>query len=86
MTNVAITDARARLAAIVDDSRQEPVYLTRRGRAVAAIIDAGQLEHLIESAEELADIKAVDEAWAETARLNETPIPWDDVKRDLGLA
>lgn len=80
-----ITDARDRLASIVDEARNGPVYLTRRNRAVAAIVDPAALATLVEDAEELADIKAVDAAWEETQRLNEVPVPWDDVKRDLGL-
>ncbi|MEN2742836.1 type II toxin-antitoxin system Phd/YefM family antitoxin [Microbacterium sp. X-17] len=86
MSEIAITDARGRLASIVDEARNAPVYLTRRNRAVAAVIDAAQLDRLLEDAEELADIRAVDAAWEETERLDETPIPWADVKRDLGLA
>jgi PHD/YefM family antitoxin component YafN of YafNO toxin-antitoxin module len=70
----------------VDDAHREPVYLTRRDRAVAAIVDAEQLQQLLADAEDLADIRAVDAAWHETDRLGETPIPWEDVKRDLGLA
>lgn len=85
MSQIAITDARARLASIIDDARIEPVYLTRRNRPVAAVIDAGQLQRLLEDAEELADIRAVDAAWEETQNLGEEPIPWDAVKRDLGL-
>ena len=85
MSHVAITDARGRLASIIDEARTEPVYLTRRDRAVAAVVDAQLLEQLLEDAEELADIRAVDAAWEETERLSETPIPWEDVKRDLGL-
>ncbi|WP_431789675.1 type II toxin-antitoxin system Phd/YefM family antitoxin [Microbacterium paraoxydans] len=85
MSEIAITEARARLASIIDEARKEPVYLTRRNLPVAAVIDASLLERLLEDAEELADIRAVDAAWDETARLAETPIPWDEVKRDLGL-
>ncbi|RFA06639.1 prevent-host-death protein, partial [Subtercola boreus] len=44
MRQVAITDARGRLASIIDEARAEPVYLTRRNRAVAAVVDAAQLE------------------------------------------
>ncbi|MGO4533374.1 type II toxin-antitoxin system Phd/YefM family antitoxin [Leifsonia sp. 2MCAF36] len=51
---------RADLASIIDEARVEPVYLTRRNRPVAAVIDSGQLERLLEDAEELADIRAVD--------------------------
>lgn len=86
MSEIAITEARGKLGALVDAAHREPVYLTRRDRAVAAIVDAEVLRELMDAAEELADIRAVDEAWAETERLNEVPIPWEDVKRDLGLA
>lgn len=85
MSQIAITEARGRLASIIDEARTEPVYLTRRNRPVAAVVDAAQLEQLLEDAEELADIRAVDAAWDETEKLGETPVPWDDVKRDLGL-
>lgn len=85
MSQVAITEARGRLASIIDDARTEPVYLTRHNRPVAAVVDSALLEQLLEDAEELADIRAVDAAWEETERLDETPIPWEDVKRDLGL-
>jgi prevent-host-death family protein len=86
MTEIAITDARGRLASIIDTAKRGPVYLTRRNRPVAAIIDTDLLNKLIEDSEELADIRAVDAAWEETARLSETPIPWEEVKRDLGLS
>jgi len=86
MIEIAITKARGQLSSIVDKARTEPVYLTRRNRAVAAVVDSEQLAQLIEDAEELADIRAAEEALAETARMNESPIPWEDVKRDLGLA
>ena len=85
MSEIAITAARGRLAAIVDQARIAPVFLTRRDRKVAAVVDADVLAQLLEDAEELADIRAVDQAWAETHELEEQPIPWEDVKRDLGL-
>ncbi len=86
MTEIAITDARGRLASIIDTAKREPVYLTRRNRPVAAIIDTDQLNKLIDDSDELADIRAVDAAWEESERLGETPIPWEEVKRDLGLS
>jgi prevent-host-death family protein len=85
MSHVAISEARGKLASIIDEARSEPVYLTRRNRPVAAVIDSEQLERLLEDAEELADIRAVDAAWEETGNLDEVAVPWEDVKRDLGL-
>lgn len=85
MSQIAITEARDHLAAVVDDARRGPVYLTRRNRPVAALVDADTFARLLEDAEELADIRAVDAAWEEAERLGETPVPWEDVKRELGL-
>ncbi len=84
---MTVSDARARLADVVDQARVEhdPVFLTRRGRRVAAVIDVEQLEALIAAAEDLADLRAVAEARDEMQRSGEVPIPWEDVKADLGL-
>lgn len=86
MSEVTVSDARARLADVVDAARvgHEPVYLTRRGRRVAAVIDADDLDRLVEAAEDLADIEAARAARAEIAE--DGTIPWDQVKADLGLA
>ena len=82
-----MSDARARLADVVDSARvrHDPVYLTRRGRRVAAVIDADDLDALVAAAEDLADIKAAADARDEMAG-GEAAIPWDQVKADLGLA
>ena len=51
------------------------MFLTRRGRVVAAIVEAEQFERLRADSDELADIRAVDAAWTDAAELRETPIP-----------
>jgi antitoxin Phd len=87
VTEITVSDARARLADVVDSARvgHAPVYLTRRGQRVAAVIDAEDLDRLIAAAEDLADIEAAAAARAEI-RDGEPPIPWEQVKADLGLA
>jgi prevent-host-death family protein len=87
MKEMTVTAARARLADVVDEARvgRNPVFLTRRGRRVAAVIDADQLAQLIEAAEDLADIQAAAAARAEMAESGAGPIPWEQVKADLGL-
>lgn len=83
MTDVPISEARARFSDLIDQARisGEPVFLTRHGRQVAAVVDAVWLNQVIELAEEFADIQAAREARAE-----EGPnIPWEQVKADLGL-
>ena len=86
MPDLPVSVARSRLDEIVDDvrARHEPVFLTRRGRRVAAVIDADDLERLTQAAEDLADIEAADTARAEIAKHG--TIPWDEVKVNLGLA
>lgn len=87
MSEMTVSNARARLADVVDAARvgHDPVYLTRRGHRVAAVIDSDDLDRLIAAAEDLADIEAAHAARAELAE-GEAPIPWEQVKADLGLA
>lgn len=82
---MSISEARTRLASIIDDARREPVYLTRRNKRVAAVVDADVLDRLLEAAEDLDDLIAYDAAIAENERIGGENVKWDDLKRDLGL-
>ena len=86
MLDLPVSVACNRLDEIVDDVRanHEPVFLTRRGRRVAAVIDADDLGRLTQAAEDLADLEAADAARAEIAERG--TIPWEEVKADLGFA
>lgn len=83
-----VSEARTQLASIINRARAEhrPVYLARRGHPVAAIIDADDLDRILELAEDMADIRAAEQVRAEMKETGETPIPWEEVKADLGLA
>ena len=87
MSEMTVSSARARLADVVDSARVEhdPVYLTRRGQRVAAVIDADDLDRLIAAAEDLADLEDAAAARLEMAD-GHAAIPWEQVKADLGLA
>ena len=86
MLDLPVSVACNCLDEIVDNARarHEPVFLTRRGRRVAAVIDADDLERLTQAAEDLADIEAADAARAEIAEHG--TIPWGEVKAGRGLA
>lgn len=88
MTDVTVSEARARLAEVVDGARvtHVPVFLTRRGKRIAAVVDADDLDALIEAAEDLTDLRAAGAARDEMRRTGEMAIPWEDVKADLGLS
>lgn len=84
---LTVSEARQQLAAVIDRARSEhaPVYLERRGRRVAAVIDADDLDRVLELAEDMADIRAAEAARAEMQETAEAPIPWEEVRADLGL-
>ena len=86
-SSFAVSKARQQLAAIIDRARAEhaPVYLARRGRRVAAVIDADDLDEILQLAEDMSDIRAAEAARIEMRTTGATPIPWEQVKADLGL-
>jgi len=85
--DVPLSVARATLSDVVRRAREGsvPVFLSSHGRRVAAVIDAEVLERIVELAEDALDLRAVLEVEAEMARTGEQPIPWEQVKADLGL-
>jgi prevent-host-death family protein len=84
----SVTDARNQLATIIDTARSghQPIFMTRRGQRVAAVIDADDLGRIMELAEDMADIRAAEASRAEMRATGEAPIPWEQVKADLGLS
>lgn len=84
---MAISEAKQQLGALVDRAHlgHEPVYLSRHGRRVAAIVDADEYDRLLELAEDAADAEAAAAARRELEETAATPIPWDEVKAELGL-
>ena len=84
----SVSDARRDLAAVIDTAKssREPVWISRRGRRVAAVIDAEQLERLQDLAEDMADILDAETARQEIRETAERPVPWEQVKAELGLS
>ncbi len=84
---LAVSAARQQLAAVIDRARAEhsPVYLARRGQRVAAVIGADDLDEILELAQDMSDILAAAAARAEMQETSEAPIPWEQVRKDLGL-
>ena len=82
MMEMAVSEAREHLADVIDSAQRtgEPVYLTRRGRAVAVVVDPVVFEKLLDDAED-----ALDRAELALARDEDDDIPWEQVKADLGL-
>lgn len=81
MNQISVSDIRAELPSAIKKSQKLPVHIVRHGEPVAVLISPALYREMIEAMEELEDIEAFDEAKSS----GETPIPWDEVKRDLGL-
>lgn len=84
---LSFSDARSQLAVIIDRARadHQPIYIARRGRRIAAVIDADDLDRITALAEDMADIRAAEQARTEMKSTGAAPIPWDEVKAELGL-
>lgn len=62
----------------------ERVILERRGKGVAAIVSMEDLA-LLEALETREDVKAARKALAEMKRKGVKPLPWAQMKKELGL-
>jgi len=82
MSELAVSVARDNLAGAIEQARTsgEPVYVTRRGRRVAVIVDAEAYDSLVDAAED-----ALDKAELAAARSEDDFVPWEQAKADLGL-
>ncbi len=82
MNEVAVSDARNRLAEVIEESRRsgEPISVTRRGRRVAVILGADAFDQLVDAADEVQDRRELS-----AARAEDDYVPWDEVKSALGL-
>jgi prevent-host-death family protein len=85
---LAVSDAKRQLGALVDRVHlgHETVYLSRRGHRVVAIVDADEFDRLVAIAEDAADAEAALAARREMAETGALPVPWDEVKAELGLS
>ena len=82
MNEVAVSEARSRLAEVLEEVRRsaEPVMVTRRGRRVAVILDIDSFDRLVDHADDVEDRREL-----AAARIDDDYVPWDDVKAALGL-
>lgn len=82
MMEVAVSEARNRLAEVIDDTRRsgEPVSVTKHGRRVAVILSSEAFDQLVDRADELDDRREL-----EASRAEDDYVPWDEVKAALGL-
>jgi len=83
MKEVPVSEARENLAEVIEQAQRSgmPVAVTRRGKRVAVLVDPDEYERLTSSLED-----ELDRALLKIAREEDDFVPWEEAKRDLGLA
>ncbi len=83
MYMMSISEARQQLAELVNRAAygRERIALGRRGKKVAAIVSADDLE-LLEALEDAADLRAIAQALADPENKSPT-IPWKQIEKEL---
>ena len=81
MSSLSISEARAGLSEAIAQAQKKPVTISKHGKPIAVLVNPSLYKKFIESMEELEDIEAFDEAISS----NDPLIPWEQVKKDLGL-
>lgn len=86
-TVMPVSEAKQHLGALVDRAhlQHELVSLSKRGRRVAVLVDADDFDRMVERLGELDDAQAAITARRELEETAAEPIPWEDVKAELGL-
>ncbi len=85
MNTLSTAEARNQFSDVINRAAygKERVVLTRRGKALVAVVPIEDVE-LLRELEDYYDAKDADEA-LEDARIHGT-IPWEQVKAELGLS
>jgi prevent-host-death family protein len=81
MKTISLSQARNNLVKLIDKAKAEPIVIEGDGKHSAVLISTEQFEKFLDAQEELEDIAAIEEA----KRDAEPSIPWETVKKELGI-
>ena len=82
MSTMSVTEARENFSEAIATSAVEAVFIQKHGQNAAVLISPERYEELMDALEEIEDMEAYDSAMADKS----PNIPWEEVKRQLGLA
>ena len=81
MTTISVSEARESFSSVIEDALEEAIILQRYGKPVVVVLGYEQYEALMEVYEDSQDLDAI----AESLKTPAKNIPWEKVKKDLGL-
>jgi len=79
---MSVTEARENFSEAIATSAVEAVFIQKHGENAAVLISPERYEELMDALDEIEDMAAYDSAMADPS----PNIPWEEVKRQLGLA
>jgi antitoxin Phd len=82
MSDLSATEAREHFSDALASAAREPVFITRHGKRIAALVTADFYERAIKAIEDAEDVAAAQAALDEDGE----SVSWEDVKAELGLA
>ena len=80
MAKKTVSEARESFAEVLTTVESEPVEIFRHGERIAVIVSPTMFDRSVEALEDSADEHAFDEVNREGS------VPWEDIKKELGLA
>jgi len=82
MTTFSLSDARRELPSLIDQAQTQAVTISRHGTPAAVLVSPSRYEELLSALEDLEDLALIEASLKDSS----PTIPWDLVKRELGLA
>jgi prevent-host-death family protein len=82
MSEMTSSNAREHFSEALATASREPVFITKHGKRVAALVTSVFYERAIEALEDAEDVAAAQAALEEDGE----SISWETVKADLGLS
>ena len=83
MARMAVSQLRENLQSFIELAQSEAVIIEKHGSPTAVLISYERYDELMNALEDQEDLRRIEEIEKDIA-VNGT-IPWEDVKRDLGI-
>ena len=81
MSTMSVSEARENFSEAISQSAVEAVFIEKHGQRAAVLISPERYDELMDALEEIEDTEEIRRALADP----NPNIPWDEVKRELGL-
>ena len=82
MESIPLNEARRNISGLINQIQVQPITISRHGTPAAVLVSPSRYEELLSALEDLEDLALIEASLKDSS----PSIPWDLVKRELGLA